>query len=162
LVVSNVQNAIPGLSVPAGGSNTLTVSGTPTAAGTETFTVTATDQAGATTSTNYSITVNPGISLSPGTLPAHTVQVAYTQTITASNGTGSISLAVTNIQNPVAGLNIPGGGTTTLTLSGTPTAFGTVTFTVTPTDSLGGQGTPVNYSITINAPVTIAPPTLPS
>ena len=56
LTVSNVQNAIPGLNLPAGGTGSFVVSGTPTVEGSETFTVTATDSAGETTSRDYSIT----------------------------------------------------------------------------------------------------------
>ena len=110
LAVSNIQNAIAGLIVPASGSNTLRITGTPTAAGTETFTVTATDTLGATTSTNYSITVNAAVSLAPPRLPAGTVNAAYNQTITASGGTGSKTLAVSNIQNAIAGLIVPTSG----------------------------------------------------
>src|SRR5207253_3007195 len=61
LAVTNVANAIAGLTVPASGTNTLGIAGTPTASGTETFTVTATDAAGAKTSTDYSITINPAV-----------------------------------------------------------------------------------------------------
>ena len=161
LAVSNIQNAIAGLTLPAGGSNSLTITGTPTAAGTETFTVTATDTLGATTATNYSITVNPAVSLGPPALPADTVNVAYNQTLTASGGTGSITLAVSNIQNTIAGLTVPAGGSNGLTISGTPTATGTETFTVTATDSLGAA-TSTNYSITVNAAVALGPPTLPA
>jgi hypothetical protein len=162
LAVSNVQNAIPGLVLPGSGTNSLAIGGTPTATGTETFTLTATDQVGGTTHTNYSITVNPLPTLSPGSLPASTQGVAYNQTITASGGTGNIGIAVSDIQNPIAGLNIPTSGSNTLAISGTPTVAGTVTFTVTPTDMLGAQGTPVQFSITINAPIGFTPPTLPS
>src|SRR4029077_7320929 len=59
LVVSNIQNAIPGLTVPATGTNTLNITGMPSATGTETFTVTATDSLGNTAQTDYSLTVNP-------------------------------------------------------------------------------------------------------
>ena len=86
------------MTVPASGTGSLVISGTPTAAGTETFTLTATDSLGAETSTNYSITVNAAPSLAPATLPADTVGVAYDQTITASGGTGTLTLAVSNIQ----------------------------------------------------------------
>ena len=44
--MSNIQNAIAGLTVPASGTGSLAITGTPTATGTETFTVTATDSAG--------------------------------------------------------------------------------------------------------------------
>ena len=90
----------------------------------------------ATTTTNYSITVNPAASMAPATLPADTVGVAYSQTITASGGTGTVTLAVSNIQGPIAGLTVPASGTGSLVVSGTPTAAGTETFTLTATDSL--------------------------
>ena len=57
---------------------------------------------------------------------------------TASGGTGSIdALAVSNIQNAIAGLIVPAGGSNSLSITGTPTATGTETFTVTATDALG-------------------------
>ena len=88
--------------------------------------------------TNYSITVNPAaLSLAPATLPADTIGVAYNQTITASGGTGTVTLAVSNIQGPIAGLTVPASGTGSLVVSGTPTAAGTETFTLTATDSRG-------------------------
>ena len=161
LTVSNIQNAVAGLVVPGSGSNTLSISGTPTATGTETFTVTATDSLGATTVGNYSITVNSAVTLSPATLPAGTVNVAYSQAITAGGGTGAKTLTVSNIQNAVAGLIVPGSGSNTLSISGTPTATGTETFTVTATDSLGAT-TVGNYSITVNSAVTLSPATLPA
>ena len=77
------------------------------------------------------------MSSSPASLPADTVNVAYNQTITASGGTGTMTLAVSNIQNAIAGLAVPASGTGSLTISGTPTAAGTETFTVTATDYAG-------------------------
>ena len=135
LGVSNIQGPIAGLTVPASGTGSLVVSGTPTAAGTETFTLTATDALGATTSTNYSLTVNAAPSLAPATLPADTIGVAYNQTITASGGTGTLTLAVSNIQGQIAGLTVPASGTGSLVVTGTPTAAGTETFTLTATDA---------------------------
>ena len=75
LTVSNIQNAITGLTVPASGTTTLHVTGTPTVAGTERFTVTATDSLGDTTIVAYSVTVNAPVTLSPLTLPADTINV---------------------------------------------------------------------------------------
>ena len=161
LVVSNIQNTIAGLVVPASGTGSLTISGTPTATGTETFTVTATDSAGGTKVTNYSVTVNPAVTLSPPSLPADTINVGYNQTITAGGGTGTIGLVVSNIQNTIAGLVVPASGTGTLVISGTPTATGTETFTVTATDAVGGTKI-TNYSITVNPAVTLSPPSLPA
>jgi hypothetical protein len=161
LSVSNIQNAVPGLNVPAGGTNTLTITGTPTAAGTETFTLNATDSVGSTTSGNFSIVVNPAASLAPATVAGDTVGFAYNQTITGTGGTGDKTLTVSNIQNAISGLNVPSTGTNSLTLSGTPTATGTETFTVTVTDSLGST-TSANYSILVNPPVSLTPTSLPA
>ena len=161
LSVSNIVGAVPGLNIPAAGTGSLAISGTPASSGTETFTVTATDSAGDTTSANYSITVNPAVALSPATLPADTVNVAYNQTITASGGTGTLALTVSNIAGAIPGLTVPASGTGSLVVSGTPTATGTETFTVTATDSLGAM-TSTNYSITVNPAVTLSPTTLPT
>ena len=151
LTVTNIQNAITGLVGPSGGSNSLSITGTPMAAGTETFTVTATDTLGATASTDYSITVNGPVSLGPASLPADTVNVAYNQTLTASGGTGTDTLTVTNIQNAITGLVVPSGGSNSLSITGTPTATGTETFTVTAADTLGATAS-TDYSITVNDP----------
>jgi hypothetical protein len=149
LAVSNVQNAIPGLSITGGGMNSLSITGTPTATGTETFTVTATDSAGSTTTTDYTVTVNPAPTLSPATLPADTINVAYAnQTISATGGTGAITLAV-NVTNAIPGLSITGNGTGSIIISGTPTAAGTETFTVTGTDGAGGTTGPRQYSVVV-------------
>src|SRR5207237_2883507 len=107
------------------------------ATGTETFTLTATETAGARAQLNYSITVNPAVTLSPSSLPADTINIAYNQTITASGGTGNKSLAVSNVQNAIAGLTIPASGTNTITINGTPTVTRTETITITATDQVG-------------------------
>jgi hypothetical protein len=114
-----------------------TLSGTPTALGTSSFTVTATDNYGCTGSLAYSMeVVCPAIALSPTALPGGAVGSAYSQTITASGGTAPYTFAVTAGSAPT-GLTLSSGGT----LSGTPTAVGTYTFTVTATDNLGCTGT---------------------
>ena len=56
-LTSSVTSSVPGLTVQASGTGSLTVSGTPTATGTETFTVTATDATGGTLTVTYSIKV---------------------------------------------------------------------------------------------------------
>ncbi len=159
MAVSKIQNAIAGLVVPAGGSNSLVITGTPTATGTETFTVTATDTLGAAISTNYSITVSAGISIGPTALFAGTVNVACHQTLFASNGQRptpggapvTVAMAVSNIQNAIAGLIVPASGSNSLSITGTPTAIGTETFTVTATDAQGDK-TSASYGITVNNP----------
>ena len=161
LAVSNLKKAIPGITVPSSGTNSLLINGTPTAAGTETFTVTATDSVtGKTVTAKYSLVVNPVLSLTPATLPGDTVNAAYSQAITFSGGIGPVSFGV-NITQAIAGLAVAS-GTGGVSISGTPTTTGTETFTVTAKDS---ETPPVsvstNYSITINPPVSLTPTTLP-
>jgi len=89
------------------------------------------------------------ITLSPTTLPNGTVSTAYSQTITASGGTSPYTFAVTAGALP-AGLTLNG---TTGVLSGTPTAAGTSSFTVTATDSASHTGNQP-YSVTIGTQAT--------
>jgi len=95
----------------------------------------------------------PSLVLSPGTLPAGNVNEAYRQTITATGGTGPYTFAVTSGTLP-PGLTQASSGV----LSGTPTAAGTYTFTITATDSSSPSGTgQQTYTVTINAAVTTSP-----
>ena len=161
LTVSNVQHPIAGLVVPASGTNGLNISGTPTASGTETFTVSALDSAGNTVAANYSVTVNPAVTFSTPTLTAGTLNVPYNQTISASHGTGAITYTVSDIQNPIAGLNVPAKGPSASSPSaGAPTTAGTETFMVAATDSLGIV-TAQPYTVTIDPTLTINPVSLP-
>jgi carbon monoxide dehydrogenase subunit G len=144
----------PGVALSSGG----VLSGTPTAGGTFNFTVTAKDSLSFTGSQAYSITISaPTITITPATLPAGTAGTAYSQTLTASGGTGGYTYSLTTGTLP-AGVALSSGGV----LSGTPTADGTFNFTVKATDSLTFSGSQA-YSITIGAPtITIAPATLPA
>jgi len=87
----------------------------------------------------------PTITLSPTTLPNGTLNVAYSQTVTASGGTASYSFAVTSGSLPT-GLSLAGGGG----ISGTPSAGGTYNFTITATDANSFTGSRA-YSVTISA-----------
>jgi hypothetical protein len=132
------------------------LSGTPASAGTYTFTVGATDSASNSGSQAYTLTIT-GIALSPTTLTAGTVGTAYSKTITASGGTAPYTYAVTSGTLP-SGLSLSTAGV----LSGTPSAAGTSTFTVTATDNLGNSGSQ-SYSLKINPlTLTVSPSTLPS
>ena len=88
-----------------------------------------------------------------------TINVPYSQTITTSNGMGTVNLTVSNVQNAIPGLIVPSSGTSTLTIGGTPTATGTETFTVTATDQAGNTAS-ANYSITVNPAITLSPTSL--
>jgi hypothetical protein len=234
LSVTNVQNAIPGVTIPSSGTGTIAFSGTPTATGTETFTITASDGVGTNATQNFTLTVNQapsitsanstsftvgtagsftatangypaptisetgtlpsGVTFNAGVLsgtPAAGTGGSYPITITATNGVGSdatqnftltvdqppvfstanstavtagtslsftvtasgypspTTLAVSNVQNAVAGVIIPSSGTGSIALSGTPTASGTETFTITATNG-AAQQTTQNFTLTVN------------
>jgi len=112
--------------------------------------------------TNATISDNQGVgtitnddvpvTVSPGTLPNGAVAAAYSQTITASGGTGPYTFAVSAGALP-AGLTLSTGGL----LSGTPTAGGTFNFTVSATDSSAFPG-PFTGSQAYT--LVIAPPTI--
>ena len=152
------SGALPaGLSLSTGGA----LSGTPTAGGTFTFTVTATDANGFAGSRAYTSTVAaPNVTVAPASLPAGQSGTAYGQTLAASGGTAPYSYAVTAGALP-SGLTLSTGGT----LSGTPAASGTFTFTVTATDASTGSGPYAgsrSYTLTVAAPtLTLAPAALP-
>ncbi len=144
-------------------STTGVLSGTPTQAGSFNFTVRATDSSTGTgapfsASQSYSLTVDaPTISLAPSTLPAATGGVAYSQTVSASGGTGSHTFSVSAGALP-PGVALSSAGI----LSGIPTSSGSYAFTITATDSLGFTGSQA-YSFTVNVPtIVITPATLPA
>ena len=96
------------------------------------------------------------VGLSPATLPDGTQGVPYSQTLTATGGTGSYSFAVT-ADAPPPGLMLSSDGV----LAGKPTASGTFSFIVTVTDTAGGKDQR-RYDLKINAsPIVLAPTTLP-
>jgi Putative Ig domain len=111
------------------------ITGTPLSATPQTTTVTvhATDSATPTAGTvtgPVTITVNPVPPLTfTGSLPNATLGVAYSQTLTATGGVPPYSYALTAGNLP-AGLNLSSTGT----ISGTPTAVGASSFTITATD----------------------------
>ena len=97
------------------------------------------------------------LTVSPTTLASGTQNVAYSRTITASGGTTPYTFSVTGGALP-SGLALSSGGV----LSGTPTANGSFSFTVTANDAAADTGTR-NYTLVIAAPViAVAPATLPN
>ncbi len=102
----------------------------------------------------------PIITVNPATLPDGTVGTAYNQVITATGGTSPHTFTVSSGALPGGLLLNPATGS----LSGTPTAAGTFTFSITATDAIGCEGTRL-YTITIAATgceiITLSPVTLP-
>jgi len=81
--------------------------------------------------------------------------VGYSQTISASGGTGGLSFSAPAASLPT-GLTLSTAGV----LSGTPTATGSYSFTVTATDALGASNGK-SYTVVINAAVSITTPAWP-
>jgi hypothetical protein len=140
------------------------LSGTPTSSGPASFTIRATDTNTCFASVAYIISIAaapppppvcPVITLAPTTLPGGTVGIAYSQTITGTGGIAPYGFGVTIGALP-AGLTLTGAGV----LAGTPTAAGTVTFTVRGSDANGCFAT-ISLTIVI-APSPPPPPVCPT
>jgi hypothetical protein len=133
------------------------ITGTPTASGAYSFTITATDAVTASASVPYSGTVtSPTITVSPSTLSAMVVGVPFSDSVSASGGTAPYTYTVTSGTLP-AGLVLDA---LTGAITGTPTASGAYSFTITATDAFGSTGLQP-YSGTVTSPIiTVSPSTL--
>ena len=132
----------PGITLSAG-----VLSGTPTNAGTYNFTVSVTDSSSTlcSGSSNLSITVNcPAITVSsaPSTLLNGSVGVSYSASFSATSGNGPYTFSSTGTLP--SGLTLTSAGT----LSGTPTAASTYSFSIVATDIYGCTGSH-SYNITM-------------
>jgi hypothetical protein len=106
------------------------LSGKPTTTGNYTFVVTATDSIGASTSQIYTVVIETPVTISTTSLAQWTVNIAgYSQTLTASGGTGTFTFANTGTLPP--GLTLASNGM----VSGTPSTVGLYTLVVTATDT---------------------------
>jgi hypothetical protein len=137
-----------GVTLSSGGA----LAGTPTVAGTYNFTVTAEDANTFTGLRAYAVVINPAptLSITPATLPAANQNLAYSETLATSGGTAPYSYTVSSGSLP-SGLNLSGGGV----LSGTPSVFGSFSFTIESTDTNGYTGTQA-YTFTVTAEPTLA------
>jgi phosphatidylserine/phosphatidylglycerophosphate/cardiolipin synthase-like enzyme len=140
--------------LPAGesiSSSTGLISGTPTTAGSYTSVVTATDTTGEAASAAFnwnvtgSSTGNTVTVTSPGTQTG-TVGTAANLQVSASDSASGQTLTYSASGLP-AGLSI---GSSTGLISGTPTASGSSSVTVTATDSTGASGS-ASFTWTVNA-----------
>ncbi|NJD10606.1 MAG: hypothetical protein FIB01_09295, partial [Gemmatimonadetes bacterium] len=111
----------PGLVLSATGL----LSGTPTAAGTSTFTVRATSGAASGDRELTLVVLVPEVTIATVALPNGTVGQPYNQTLAASGGNGTFAWSVAAGTLP-SGLTLSSSGS----ISGTPSAPGTSTFTV--------------------------------
>ena len=144
----------PGLSLNSDG----VISGTPTTLGKFNFVAQVVDSQSPTKAVdtlNASITINSTLTLPVTSLPSGTVGSGYNATITAANGLQPYSYVQANAaQAPLPpGLTMittPGqnGSPNVATISGTPTAAGTYSFTVQANDAASEVAT-ANFTITV-------------
>lgn len=162
-----VSNLPAGVAITGTTANTVTISGTPTQAGTFNLNVSATD--GSTGNGPYTVgqaftltVAGPTLTLTPASPALNaTYATAFTQAFSTTGGVGPYTYAVSGTLP--AGVSLSGA-----TLSGTPTAPGSYTFTITATDAgASGVGAPFTtsrvYTLEVAAPtLTLTPATLPA
>jgi hypothetical protein len=140
------------------------ISGIPTTAGTFNFTPQVTDSLSQTDSTPPALSITIGLPAPPNittpSLPNATVSTPYSQTITATGGTGALTWSIS------AGSLPPGLGPinpTTGVIAGTPTTAGTFNFTVRATDTLTQfDDQALSITVALPAPPNITTTTLPN
>lgn len=128
-------------SLPAGValSSSGVFSGTPTLAATSTFTVQVTDseKPAVSATQTFSITVQGVLTITTTSLASGTVGTAYAGTINITGGVPPYNCAISAGALPT-GIALGATGSTSCPLSGTPTAAGAFSFTITVTDSATG------------------------
>ncbi|MDP9114651.1 MAG: putative Ig domain-containing protein, partial [Acidobacteriota bacterium] len=139
-----------GLSINAG---TGQLTGTPTAGGVFPLVVVLTDASGASVNATFTLNV---LGVSTTTLPGATVGTAYSQTVAAVGGTGTLSWSVKSLPPPGLTLNSLG------QITGTPTFSGTSLFLAQVTDSATQLSATQALSITVAPAAAITPATLPN
>ncbi len=134
------------------------ITGTPSAGGAFNFTIQATDAQPNTGSRAYTVQIGTNsLTVNPTSLPSATRSVPYSQTVSATGGTGPYTFSVTGALP--AGLTLNGA---TGAITGTPSGSGPSTFTIRATDTLNNFGSRV-YTVNTGANIlTVNPATLPA
>jgi hypothetical protein len=123
-------------------------SGTPCVAGTYAFTMMATDASGASTTKQFNIIISgPVLVITTTSLPAPTQSTPYSATLQASGGTPPFTWSILSGQLP-SGLTL---NPSTGTISGTPTATGSFSFTAQVNDVASAQAS-APFSLTVSPP----------
>jgi hypothetical protein len=132
------------------------ITGTPSAAGPDTFTVTATDFDGQSVGQGVTLVIDADPSIATASLPDGQVGAPYNQSVVGADGTGPYAWSV-SIGSLPTGLALD---STTGAITGTPSAAGPDTFTVTLTDA-DGQTASEGYAVAVAVAPAPAPPVAP-
>ncbi len=131
-------------------SSTGMLEGTPTSASLITFTAQVMDDSSQTDEEPFSFTINPSVEVATVTLPDWTEDVAYSQQLTSSGGTGAKTWADKNSDLSGTGLTLLSNGI----ITGTPPIAETISFTAQVTDATGDVGEKV-LGFTVNPAIAI-------
>lgn len=147
--VAVASNASNGTATASGTSISFTPA--PGYAGSDSFTYNATGPGGTSNVATVTVTVlAPTVTLTPTSLANGTIATPYSANITASGGSAPYTYSLSSGSLP-GGLTLSNGGS----LSGTPSAAGSFSFTVQATDNTGFTGSRLyNLSVASQAPVT--------
>jgi Putative Ig domain len=148
----------PGLKIEPDG----TMHGTPTAPGTFIFTVGASQCCGPDSQWGFTVKIRDKLAITTGTLKSATIGTPYTAPLSVTgNGGLGMGWSVTAGSLP-PGLTLAADGSPgDTTISGTPTAVGTYTFTVKVGDTDGflpNRSTTKQFTLAVVAPLTVAAP----
>ena len=144
------------------------VSGTPAAAGTANFTVQVKDSSNNTATASFTIAAFAPLVLptpNPGSLPSATINASYNGVINATGGSPGYTWTVNGSPVPTNGstsslsngLSVSNsGGSSGLSVTGTPTAVGTVSFTASVQDSAGTTVGPLTYTVSVSSGYTVS------
>jgi uncharacterized protein YhjY with autotransporter beta-barrel domain len=150
--VAVATQAVHGTAIATGDSISYTV--TAGYSGTDTFTYTASNASGASAPASVTvIVIPPTLSLTPNTLPAGMVGATYSQAVTASQGTVPYTYALLSGSLP-GGLHFASDGS----ITGTPSASGSFSFTIQARDIYGAEGTQGYVLFVAPLPIPIVDP----
>ena len=149
----NAGTLPPGLSLSSAG----VLAGTPTAAGSYPFTVNVVDANNGIATASITLVVSSGLALSFTAPPNTDVGIGYSDTLTATGGTGPNTWSVSAGSLP-AGITL---NASTGVLAGTATTAGTSSFTIKVTDAVGQSATKA-ATIVVAARPSLAFPAPPS
>ncbi len=143
------------------------ISGTPTTTGTANFSVQVKDSANNTASASLSVSTSAPLALpapNPSSLGTAGITLAYSGAINATGGIAGYTWTVNSSPVPTNGSSVAlsdglsvsnSGGSSSLSVSGTPAATGTVSFAASVRDSTGTVAGPFTYTIAVSDVYTV-------